>query len=288
MKLSCTSVMLPRWDLGQTFDKLAEYGYEGLELRCRTVKDDAPAEPSFWGRHLTDISPDNIVDRAGEIQAASKRSGIQVVALAPQAIVGEDELIDKLFAGALAIDPDEPPMIRIGAPRHDRTKPYHPQFDEARAGFEALTAKARERGVKALYEIHVGTVAVSCSRTIELLKDLDTDHIGAIYDIPNMIRVGLEDSRMGMEILGPYMAHCHIGNATPVPDKPAREGDFDQVSWKWNFSDLRDGVADIPQLIQDMKDIGYSGYVSLEEFGPADDDEKVSQQGAYLQHLISS
>lgn len=286
MKLSCTSVMLPRWDLDQTFDKLAEYGYEGLELRCRTVKADAPAEPSFWGRHLADISPDNIVDRAGEIQAASKRSGLKVVALAPQAIIGEDELIDKLFAGALAIDPDEPPMIRIGAPRHDRTKPYHPQFDEARAGFAALTERAREQGVKALYEIHVGTVAVSCSRTIELLKDLDTDHIGAIYDIPNMIRVGLEDSRMGMEILGPYMAHCHIGNGTPVPDKPAREGDFDQVSWKWDFSDLRDGVANIPQLIQDMKDIGYSGYMSLEEFGPTDDDEKVRQQGAYLKHLI--
>lgn len=286
MKLSCTSVMLPRWDLDQTFDKLAEYGYEGIELRCRYVKGDAPEEPSFWGRHVADISPDNIVDRAGEIQAASKRSGIKVIALAPQALVGEHELIDKLFAGALAIDPDEPPMIRIGAQRHDRTKPYHPQFDAARADFAALTKKARERGVKALYEIHVGTVAVSCSRTIELLKDLDIEHIGAIYDVPNMIRVGLEDSRMGMEILGPYMAHCHIGNSIPVPDKSTREGDFDQVLWKWDFSDLRDGVADIPQLVQDMKDLEYSGYLSLEDFSPGDDDEKVRSQGAYLKHLI--
>lgn len=279
--------MLPRWNLDQTFDKLAEHGYNGLELRCRYVKDDTPNEPSFWGRHLADISPDNIVDRAGEIQAASKRSGLKVVALAPQAIVGEHDLIEKLFDGALAIDPDDPPMIRIGAPRHDRTKPYHPQFDDARSGFSALTDKARKRGVKVLYEIHVGTVAVSCSRAIELLKDLDTNHIGAIYDIPNMIRVGLEDSKMGMEILGPYMAHCHIGNATPVADKQARENDLDQVSWKWDFSDLRDGVADIPQCIQDMKDVGYTGYLSLEEFGSGDDDKKVSEQGAYLRHLIS-
>jgi len=278
--------MLPRWDLDQTFDKLAEYGYDGLELRCRYIRDDMPEEPSFWGRHIADVSPDNIVDRAGEIQAASKRSGIKVVALAPQALVHEEDLIDKLFAGALAIDPDDPPMIRIGAPRHDRTQPYHAQFDEARSGFEKLASKAQDRGVKALYEIHVGTVAVSCSRTIELLKDLDPDHIGAIYDIPNMIRVGLEDSKMGMELLGPYMAHCHIGNATPVSNKPAREGDLDQVSWKWDFSDLRDGVADIPQIIQDMKDVGYEGYMSLEEFGPGDDDAKVRDQGAYLRHLV--
>lgn len=279
--------MLPRWDLDQTFDKLAEYGYEGLELRCRYTRDDMPEAPSFWGRHVADISPDNIVDRAGEIQTASRRSGVKVVALAPQALLNEHDLIDKLFAGALAIDPDDPPMIRIGAPGHDRTLPYHPQFDEARAGFEALARKASECGVKALYEIHVGTVAVSCSRTIELLKDLDPEHIGAIYDVPNMIRVGIEDSRMGMEILGPYMAHCHIGNATPEPDKAARDGALDQLSWKWGFSDLRDGVADIPQIIQDMRDIGYSGYLSLEEFGSGDDDEKVSQQGAYLLHLIN-
>ncbi len=286
MKLSCTSVMLPRWNLDQTFDKLAEYGYDGLELRCRYIRDDMPEEPSFWGRHIADISPDNIVDRAGEIQTASKRSGLKVIALAPQALVGEDDLVDKLIAGALAIDPNAPPMIRIGAPRHDRTKPYHPQWDDARSGFEALTQKAGERGVKVLYEIHVGTVAVSCSRTIELLSGLDPDHIGAIYDVPNMIRVGLEDSKMGMEILGEYLAHCHIGNATPVTDKPTREGDLDQVSWKWNFSDLRDGVADIPQILQDLKDVGYTGYTSLEDFGPGDDDEKVNQQGTYLRHHI--
>ena len=44
MKLSCTSVMLPRWNLDQTFDKLAEYGYDGLELRCRYVRDEMPED----------------------------------------------------------------------------------------------------------------------------------------------------------------------------------------------------------------------------------------------------
>lgn len=35
MKLSITSVMIPRWDLDQTFDKLTEYGYDAVELRVR-------------------------------------------------------------------------------------------------------------------------------------------------------------------------------------------------------------------------------------------------------------
>ncbi len=283
MKLSCTSVMLPRWTLDETFDSLARAGLDAIELRCRYNPDDPDVEPSFWGRHLSDISPDNVVDMAPQIQAARKRSGIRVIALAPSVLLGDGDVIDKLFRGAVAIDPDDPPMVRIGAPRHDRTRPYWPQFLGARAQFADLVEVARGYGVKALYEIHVGTVAVSCSRAIELLRDLDPAHVGAIYDIPNMLRVGLEDSRMGLELLGPYLAHCHIGNGTPVAEGDDGSGG---TKWRWDFSDLRKGVADIPQIIQDFKDVGYEGYLSLEDFGPGDDREKLGGQAAYLRKLI--
>ncbi len=286
MKLAITSVMLPRWDLAQTFDKLAAYGYEGVELRVRDNPEATDVEPSFWGRHRADVSPANILARADEIRATVERTGLAVIAFAPRASIGEDSLIDHLFEAARTINADNPPMIRIGAPRHDRTQPYMPQFDEARAGFARVADRARSAGVKVLYEIHVGTVAVSCSRAAELLRDLDPQHIGAIYDVPNMIRVGIEDTKMGMELLGPYLAHCHIGNGIPVADKQALEGSTDRQDYSWAFSDLRRGVANIPQIIQDLKDVGYDGYVSLEEFGSGDDDEKVSGQGAYLRHLI--
>jgi sugar phosphate isomerase/epimerase len=282
MKLSCTSVMLPRWTLDETFDKLAAYGYDGVELRCRYNPDEDSA-PAFWGRHLSDVSPDSVVDKAAQIGAAAARSGVRVVALAPNCLLTDTELVHKLFKGALAIDPARPPLVRIGAPKHDRTQPYMPQFLEARAGFARLTETARQYGVKALYEIHVGTVAVTSSRALELLRDLDPAHIGAIYDVPNMVRVGLEDTRMGLEILGPYLAHCHIGNGTPVVEGRNPTG---AQQWKWAFSDLREGVADIAQIVQDLVDVGYDGCVSLEDFGPGADDDKVKEQGEYLRQLI--
>jgi len=276
--------MLPRWTLDETFDQLAACGYDALELRCRYNPDDGDAEPSFWGRHLSDISPDNVIGRAGEIHAAAARSGIRVAALAPSVQVGQDEEIEKLFRGALAIDPHNPPMIRVGAPRHDRTQPYMPQFTAARSAYAALVETARQFGVKVLYEIHVGTVAVSCARALELLSDLDPAHIGAIYDIPNMVRVGLEDTRMGMECLGPYLTHCHIGNGKP---KATERDDCGQQLWQWEFCDLREGVANIPQIVQDFADLGYAGCLSLEEFGPGDDETKLREQGAYLRQLLS-
>lgn len=282
MKLCCTSVMLPRWTLDETFDKLAEYGYDGVELRCRFNPDDETAEPAFWGRHLSDVSPDNILDKAPAIRAAAQKSGVRVAALAPRCLVDEEGAIRKVFAGAVAIDADTPPLVRIGAPRHDRTKAYMPQFLAARSGFAQVAQLAGEYGVKVLYEIHNGTVAVSCSRALELLRDLDPERIGAIYDVPNMLRVGLEDTRMGMEMLGPYMAHVHIGNGLLVKQERDEHG---QQQWQWTFCDLRDGVADIPQIVRDLQDVGYEGYVSLEEFGQGDDDKKLKEQGAYLRAL---
>ena len=283
MKLSVTSVMLPRWNLETTFSKLAEHGYHGVELRCRYNPEDPNVAPSNWGRHLTDVSPDNIVDKAPQIRALAKKTGVRVCAIAPNFTYDQTDIIEKIFKGAKAIDPDHPPLIRIGAKRHDRTKPYIPQFLDARAGFAHLVEIARAHGVKVIYEIHVGTIAVSASRTIELLEDLDPNHIGAIFDVPNMIRVGLEDSKMGLELLGPYLAHVHIGNGVPVPTERNAQG---QMQWKWDFNALSEGVANIAQIIQDLKDVTYQGYLSLEEFGPGDDEAKIRDQGAYLQKLI--
>ena len=215
MKLSCTSVMLPRWDLDLTFDKLAEHGYDGVELRCRYNPEDDAEEPSFWGRHLSDVSPDNIIHKAEAIRAAQRRTGVQVIALAPNVTLEESEVVEKLFRGAATLNPDNPPMIRIGAPRHDRTQPYWPQFLNARAGFANLVETARQFNVKILYEIHVGTVAVTCSRTIELLRDLDPDRIGAIYDIPNMLRVGLEDTRWAWNCWVPISPIATSATASP-------------------------------------------------------------------------
>lgn len=284
MKLSCTSVMLPRWTLDETFDRLGEYGYDAVELRCRHNRDDADAEPSFWGRHLSDISPDNVAAKAARIRAAVQSSGVRVAALAPNVTYQRTDVVIKLFKGALAIDPENPPLIRIGAPGQDRDKPYLPQFTEARAGFAKLTELAREYGVKVIYEIHVGTVAVSAARTLELLRDLDPEHIGAIYDVPNMIRVGIEDSRMGLELLGPYLAHCHIGNGVPVATERDTDG---RMAWRWAFAGLKEGVADIPQIIADLKHVGYRGAISLEEFGPRSDADKVREDGAYLRLLLA-
>ena len=144
--------------------------------------------------------------------------------------------MDAVLAGAQEADPETPPMVRLNPPGYGRSRPYAEQFAAVRAGIERLLPQARALGVKLLYEIHVGTVAMSTGRAHALLDGLDSAHVGAIFDVPNMSRVALEDTRQGMELLGPYLAYCHIGGSRPVPGDRGAHG---QRQWSWDFSPLK-------------------------------------------------
>ena len=97
---------------------------------------------------------------------------MRVAALAPRFQIGQDETIRKIFFGAVAIDPDSPPPGTYwGAASRSHAALYAAVLQPRRDGFADLVEVAREYGVKVLYEIHVGTVAVSCSAMVELLRD---------------------------------------------------------------------------------------------------------------------
>ena len=157
------------------------------------------------------------------------------------------------------------------------------QFAAVRRGIEGLLPRARELGIKLLYEIHVGTVAMSAGRAHALLAGLDPDAIGAIFDVPNMSRVALEDTRQSLELLGPHLAYCHIGGSRPVAGAPDEHG---QRQWNWEFCAMEEGVADIPQVVADLRAVGYDGYLTIEDFSTRDADLKLREGTAYLRRLL--
>ena len=49
---------------------------------------------------------------------------------------------------------------------------------------------------------------------------------------------------------------------------------------------VREGVANLSQIVGDLKSVGYSGCLSLEEFGSGDDREKIVSQGAWIRRWM--
>ena len=105
------------------------------------------------------------------------------------------------------------------------------------------------------------TIVPSASAAASFLGEFDPMHAGAIHDAGNMVFEGHEAYRMGLELLGPYLAHVHLKNARWVRD--------DRAGWYPEFAPLRDGAVDVRALFEALAAVDYDGWVSFEDFSTA-------------------
>ncbi len=73
----------------------------------------------------------------------------------------------------------------------------------------------------------MGTIHPGPSDARRIADNFSPDDIGFTLDMGNMVIEGLIDYEMGIQILGPYLAHVHVKNTAWF-----REQDG---TWKWKW-----------------------------------------------------
>ena len=155
------------------------------------------------------------------------------------------------------------PSIRVQVPRYDGSEPYVDCATRRGARSTASSSRRRASGVRALVETHMQTILPSASAAFAFCTGFDPAHIGVIHDAGNMVYEGFEHYRMGLEVLGPYLAHVHLKNARWVTAGTRRDG---STRWKPEFAALTDGAVDVRALFAALAAVGYDGWVSFEDF----------------------
>lgn len=125
---------------------------------------------------------------------------------------------------------------------------------------------ARPLGAQVVIQIHHGNIVATASSARRLVDGLNPDFIAIMHDLGNTTiegREGLLSLKMGLEILGPYLAHVHIKNAVWQRDG---EDDDGVAQWKWTWAPLRQGMGDVKAYFAALRAVGYDGWVTLEEF----------------------
>jgi sugar phosphate isomerase/epimerase len=84
-----------------------------------------------------------------------------------------------------------------------------------------------------------------------------------IHDAGNMVFEGFESYRMGLEVLGPYLAHVHLKNARWSPAGSRADG---TIRWAAAFAPLGEGSVDVRELLRALRAVGYDGWISFEDF----------------------
>jgi sugar phosphate isomerase/epimerase len=175
--------------------------------------------------------------------------------------------------------------VRVGTAGYDGKTPYDRVLAGTLKGWRAVAKLARRHGVKALLEIHMGTIVPSASAARRLAGAFDPREVGVIHDAGNMVYEGFENWQMGMEILGPYLAHVHVKNGSWA----IRAGDPDgNLRWRCDADSLRHGAVSWADVILALRRVGYDGWLSLEDFSAGATDEKLRDDVAYLRALLAA
>ncbi len=281
MKVSVFTVCTPDYDLPQTAARLAHHGYQGVEWRVQSLDPALAAEPpSYWRHNRSTVDLSAIVEQAPAVRELARCHGLEMPSLATYLPCSDHDGVERVMRAANLLGV---PMLRVQVPRYDRTRPYPGLYAEARAHLESLTRLSAAYTVKVLVEIHMGTIVPSAGLVHRLLDGLDPDQVGAIYDPGNMVCEGFEAWRMGLQLLGPYLAHVHVKN---YQWQPAGEDEQGTLHWQPRPAPLARGMVDWGQVIEDLKAVGYTGWLSVEDFdSSASTEDKLRADIAYLKSL---
>ncbi|PTX64951.1 sugar phosphate isomerase/epimerase [Melghirimyces profundicolus] len=278
MKFSVFTVMTPDLTPEELVAALEEYGYDGVEWRMKDVPESATNEaPSFWGNNRCSIGESASDDELDRFRILTHHRGLSVVGVTPYLATGDLVKTERVMQAAKKLGAGQ---IRIGIPPYGRGAKYDELFSQAvdyLRGVEALSGKYK---VKGLVETHHGTIAPSVGLAFRLVNGLDPDRVGVLLDPGNMVHEGYEDYRMGMELLGPYLAHVHVKNACWVRGCGGS-------TWHATWCPLDGGIVDWKRVVADLKSVGYDGYLGFEDFSGVQPPRVLLKQNIeYLRSLL--
>lgn len=280
MQYAVFAVMMPEYSPAEAAPLLREAGYEGVEWRVTRPAYRPDSAPSYWSNNRCTIDIATVDQYAPELARLTRDAGLEMPALGTYLNYRDLPDIERAMRAAAEMGV---PRLRVGPAAYDRAIGYPKLFAATLAGFVDVQKLAQTYGVQACIEIHPGNICSSPSLAERLLRHFDPRYIGAILDPGNMIHEGYEDWRLGMEVLGPYLAHVHLKNAgwEVAGARPTGETD-----WRGTAAAIDRGIIDFRRVLEDLRAVGYDSWGSFEDFSASGSTrDKLARNIAYMRAL---
>ena len=260
--ISVFTVMLPELTPEEAAPALQRHGYAGVEWR---VVDDpraaaAAGRPDFWGANQCTLPLSE--EGARRAKAVADSAGLAIPGLGTYINVGDLELTERAMRFAQTCGARN---IRVNPGRWPDPDglSYADSFARASRFLEGCQALARQFNVRAVVEMHHRTITCSAALAHRLVSPFDPDFIGVLHDAGNCVHEGYENYDLGLQLLGPFLAHVHIKNGRHFPPEDGAG------LWRTGWSPLEDGAVNWDELFSALKKAEYRGWLGIEDFSAA-------------------
>ena len=281
MKISVFTVCMPEYTPEEGARLLAKIGYDGVEWRVTAVPKPGAPVRNFWDGNRCTLAPETLPAQADKIRKLCARHKLAMPCLGTYLGYQNLALIERVMQGAARMKVKQ---FRVDVARYDSKTSYGELLEQAVKGWMPVVELGRQYGVRPLAEIHMGTIVTSASAARRFIEHFRPEEAVIILDPGNMVYEGFENLQMGLEILGPYLAHVHVKNAA----RTIRTGDPDgNLRWVCDSATLRGGQVNWRDTLKILRSSGYDGWISLEDFVPGDTEVKLRDNLAYLQQLLA-
>ena len=130
-------------------------------------------------------------------------------------------------------------------------------FDSARRQLAQMAEVCEKRGVRAVYQVHHGTLIPSASAAYMLVNGLDPKWVGVELDPGNQSHEGYEDWSRSARLLGEYLVALGVKDSRVARD-PARASDPNK-GWVRRWCPLDEGVTNWHAVMRALKEVDRSG-----------------------------
>jgi sugar phosphate isomerase/epimerase len=258
MKFSVFTAATPDWDPAEAARRIAAIGYDGIEWRI-TDQDEADP-PGFWAGNRATWPLTGLEGSVAEIAGITSEAGLEFSGIGGYALAPDRDDVLRTLRATAELGARQ---VRVRIPFND-AQDYRTVFTQTRDDLEWASREAGALGVKVLVELHHQTISSSASAALRLVDGIDPRTIGVIHDLGNLVIEGEEDTRAGLQLLGEYLAHVHVKNA--IWQRTGQTGLDGDVRWESAWAPLREGIASVPDYFRALAEVGYDGWVTLEDF----------------------
>jgi sugar phosphate isomerase/epimerase len=260
MKFAVFTDSTPEWTPEETVKILAEQGWDGIEWRITDHVESAGSAPGFWAGNRSTWPLTGLEENLETIRAITEEAGLEFSALGGYVPPTERVDVDRLLAATAVLGAGQ---VRIAGLDVEPGQSYREAFTAYREHWEWVEDRARHHGVRALVELHFGSLTPSASAARRLVEGLDPAYVGVIHDIGNLVIEGWEEPAYGLDLLGEYLAHVHVKNC--AFHLAGVDGDG-TLRWEPKWVPLREGRANLPELFRALFSAGYDGWITVEDF----------------------